>query len=63
VDVVQALAMAAGTTAFASLSNIIILRREGGKQGALHFDFTDVAKGRNLEQNIELRSGDIVVVP
>jgi polysaccharide biosynthesis/export protein len=63
VDVVQALSMAAGTTAFASLSNIIILRREGGKQEALRFDFTDVAKGRNLEQNIELRSGDIVVVP
>lgn len=63
VDVMQALSMAAGTTAFASLSNIIILRREGGKQDALRFDYTDVAKGRNLDQNIELRSGDIVVVP
>lgn len=63
VDVMQALSMAAGTTAFASLSNIIILRREGGKQEALNFDYTDVAKGRNLDQNIELRSGDIVVVP
>lgn len=63
VDVMQALSMAAGTTAFASLSNIIILRREGGKQAALNFDYTDVAKGRNLDQNIELRSGDIVVVP
>lgn len=63
VDVMQALAMAAGTTAFASLSNIIILRRTGSQQEALHFDYTDVAKGRNLEQNIELRSGDIVVVP
>jgi polysaccharide export outer membrane protein len=63
VDVMQALSMAAGSTAFASLSNIIILRREGGKQEAIRFDYTDVAKGRNLEQNIELRSGDIVVVP
>jgi polysaccharide export outer membrane protein len=63
VDVVQALAMAGGTTPFASLANIIILRRTGAQQEALRFDYTDVAKGRNLTQNIELRSGDIVVVP
>jgi polysaccharide export outer membrane protein len=63
VDVMQALSMAAGTTPFASVSNIIILRRQAGKQEALRFDYTDVAKGRNLEQNIELQSGDIVVVP
>lgn len=63
VDVVQALAMAGGTTPFASLGNIIVLRRTGPKQEALRFDFTEVAKGRNLEQNFELRTGDIVVVP
>ncbi len=63
VDVMQALSMAGGTTPFASLSNIIILRRTGSQQEALHFDFTSVAKGRDLEQNIELRSGDVVVVP
>ena len=63
VDVMQALSMAGGTTPFASLGNIIILRRAGSKQEALRFDFTSVAKGRDLEQNIELRSGDVVVVP
>lgn len=63
VDIMQALSMAAGTTPFASLSNIIVLRRTGTKQEAIRFDYTDVSKGRNLEQNIELRSGDIVVVP
>ena len=63
VDVMQALSMAGGTTPFASLGNIIILRRGGGKQEAMRFDFTSVAKGRDLEQNIELRSGDVVVVP
>ncbi|MGH8249930.1 MAG: polysaccharide biosynthesis/export family protein [Steroidobacteraceae bacterium] len=63
VDVMQALSMAGGTTAFANTGGIIILRRTGTKQEALRFDFSDVAKGRNLEQNIELRSGDIVVVP
>jgi hypothetical protein len=27
------------------------------------FRFDDVVRGRNLEQNIMLRSGDVVVVP
>ena len=63
VDVMQALSMAGGTTPFAALSGIIILRRSGAEQEALKFDYTDVVKGRNLQQNVELRSGDIVVVP
>ena len=63
VDVMQALSMAGGTTPFASLANIMILRRSGGTQTALPFHYTDVAKGRDLQQNIELQSGDIVVVP
>jgi polysaccharide export outer membrane protein len=63
VDVMQALSMAGGTTPFASLDNIVILRRTGDKQEALRFDYSGVARGRNLEQNIELRAGDVVVVP
>jgi polysaccharide export outer membrane protein len=59
----QALSMAGGTTAFASLNDIIILRRAAGKQEAMRFNYSDVARGRDLQQNIELRSGDIVVVP
>jgi polysaccharide export outer membrane protein len=63
VDVMQALSMAGGMTPFASLNNIIILRRSGATQTALHFDYTDVAKGRKLDDNIQLQSGDVVVVP
>jgi polysaccharide export outer membrane protein len=63
VDVMQALSMAGGTTAFASLDSILILRRASGNQQAIKFDYTEVSKGRNLQQNIELQSGDIVVVP
>src|SRR5690606_4694991 len=62
-DVMQALAMAGGTTPFAALKNIRILRRENGVQRALKFDYTQVADGRSLEQNILLKSGDVVVVP
>lgn len=63
VDVMQALSMAGGTTPFASLANIMILRRGGGVQQSFKFDYTNVVKGRSLEQNIELQSGDVVVVP
>jgi polysaccharide export outer membrane protein len=63
VDVMQALSMAGGTTAFASLDDIRILRRNGTKQESLQFDYNAVARGKSLEQNIELRAGDIVVVP
>jgi len=63
VDVMQALSMAGGTTPFASLNNIVILRRKGASQTALSFHYSDVAKGKDLAQNIQLESGDVVVVP
>jgi polysaccharide export outer membrane protein len=63
VDVMQALAMAGGTTAFAALNDIKILRRSAGSQRIIGFRYGDVAKGRNLEQNVMLESGDIIVVP
>lgn len=64
VDVMQALSLAGGTTAFAALDDIVILRREAdGSQRAISFRYKDVTRGRSLEQNIILHSGDIVVVP
>lgn len=63
VDVMQALSLAGGTTPFAELNDIKILRRRNGVQSVLAFRFNDVARGRHLEQNIVLESGDVVVVP
>jgi polysaccharide export outer membrane protein len=64
VDVIQAIAMAGGTTPFASLGNIKIIRRTaGGTQQALPFDYNDVVHGNDLSQNITLEAGDVVVVP
>ena len=62
-DVMQALSEAGGTTPFAQVNDIKILRRTSQGQTALPFAFSDVARGRSLEQNILLESGDIVVVP
>jgi polysaccharide export outer membrane protein len=64
VDVMQALSMAGGTTPFAALGDIMILRRtDAGQQQALPFKYTDVIRGHNLQQNIMLQAGDVVVVP
>jgi polysaccharide export outer membrane protein len=63
VDVMQALTMAGGTSTYASLNSIKILRRENGKLRAIPFEYGDVEKGKNLEQNIVLKAGDVVVVP
>lgn len=63
VDVMQALAMAGGATPFASLNDIKILRRDLDSQTVFEFRYNDVARGRNLDQNIVLQTGDIVVVP
>ncbi len=62
-DVMQALSLAGGATAYAALNDIVILRRDNGAQRALPFRYADIARGRNLGQNVILESGDTVVVP
>lgn len=63
VDVMQALAMAGGLNAFASSNNIKILRRVDAGVRSMSFEYDDVANGQELQQNIILKSGDVVVVP
>ena len=63
IDVIQALTLAGGLTPFADDDNIRILRKEDGKETVILFDYADVKKGRRLEQNIMLKSGDVIIVP
>jgi polysaccharide export outer membrane protein len=62
-DVVQALSVAGGMTPYAADNKITVLRRENGKQRSIPFHYGEIEKGENLEQNIILQSGDVVVVP
>lgn len=63
-DVMQALSLAGGLTPFASKSKIKILRRDHtGTQTAILFDYSEVEDGEELDKNILLRGGDVVVVP
>jgi polysaccharide export outer membrane protein len=61
--VLQALASAGGFTQFAKLKNIYVLRSEDGKQVKHPFNYKEVVKGNLPEQNIQLQSGDTIVVP
>ena len=62
-NVLQALTMAAGMTPFASTNDIILLRGSGPNQKTLRFHYGDVAKGRNLNENVLMEAGDVVIVP
>jgi len=62
-DVMQALSLAGGATPFANTNKIRVLHREGSHQTSIRFRYSDVARGRNLDQNVLLESGDTVIVP
>lgn len=62
-DVMQALSMAGGPNPYASVNKIKILRRVNGELKSIPFKYSKVEKGEDLEQNIILQGGDIVVVP
>jgi len=63
-DVMQALSMAGGLTAFAKKNSIIVLRRQAdGQTRSFPFEYGDVEDGENIESNILLQSGDTIVAP
>jgi polysaccharide biosynthesis/export protein len=62
--VLQLIAMAGGVREFADGSNITIIRKvENGRTQILPFNYRDVLKRKSLDQNVQLKPGDTVVVP
>lgn len=61
--VLQALASAGGFTTFADVKKIHVMRLVNGKHTELPFNYREVLKGDNPDQNIKLQPGDTVVVP
>jgi len=56
--VLEALTLAGGLGEWANKKKIVILR---GKE-RLFFNYTEVIKGKKIEQNIELQNGDFIIV-
>jgi polysaccharide export outer membrane protein len=61
--VLQIIAVAGGLTEFADEKNISITRVQNGKTDYFKFNYKDVSRGKNLQQNIVLKPGDMIVVP
>ena len=62
-SVMQAIAISGGLGRFAAKSRIQIHRRVAGKDQVYLFDYEDFESGKNLEGDIPLQAGDVIVVP
>jgi len=62
--ILDAIALAGGFRDFAKQKSIYVLRQSpDGSQTRIPFNYKDVIKGKNVEQNIKLQPRDTVVVP
>ncbi len=63
INVLQALSVVGGANPYAKLDGIIVIRSSSGGQRVLTFKYSAVSSGKDLAQNVQLESGDVVVVP
>jgi polysaccharide export outer membrane protein len=62
--VLDAIALAGGFRDFAKQKSIYVLRQSAdGTQTRLPFNYKDVIKGKNAQQNVQLEARDTIVVP
>jgi len=61
--VLQLIAVAGGLQEYADSKNIVIMRKQDGRDQHFKFNYKDVTKQKHPEQNIALRPGDTVIVP
>jgi polysaccharide biosynthesis/export protein len=61
--VLQLIAEAGGLQEYADAKGITIMRKQDGRDVTLKFNYKDVVKGKNLQQNVSLKPGDTVIVP
>jgi polysaccharide biosynthesis/export protein len=63
ITVIELLARAGGLTDYAKSKEIRVIRTENGQTLQFPVNYKDIIKGKNLNQNIMLRAGDVVLVP
>jgi len=61
--VMQAIALAGGLGPFAAKQRVQLHRKINGADSIFIFDFNAYASGRDATDNINLQSGDIIIVP
>jgi polysaccharide export outer membrane protein len=61
--VLQLVSITGGLNPYAKAKKILIMRTENGKPITLKFNYEEVVAGKNMQQNIELKPGDTIIVP
>ncbi len=59
----QAFAIAGGFTEWASKKEIILIRREEGKERIIRVNYKIIVKGNDFSQNILIKENDTIIVP
>jgi polysaccharide export outer membrane protein len=61
--VLQAFAVAGGFTQWATKDEILLMRREAGKEKIYRVNYKDITKGKESGQNLLILADDTIVVP
>ena len=61
--VLQAFAVAGGFTQWATKDEILLMRREAGKEKIYRVNYKDITKGKDPAQNLLIQADDTIVVP
>jgi polysaccharide export outer membrane protein len=62
-SLLQLIPLAGGFTEWANEKKILIIRKENGKEKRFTVNYKKIVKGEASESNINLKSGDTVIVP
>ncbi len=62
-NVLQLIAQAGGLLEYADAEKIVVIRSDNGPAKYLTFNYKDVLKRKNIQQNVLLKPGDTIVVP
>jgi polysaccharide export outer membrane protein len=60
--VLQALAGAGGFLEHANKGDVVVVRNVNGQEQRFKFNYKDVVRGKNTQQNIKLVPGDTILV-
>jgi polysaccharide export outer membrane protein len=61
--ILQLIALAGGLLEYADQKNIVLMRQENGGTKYYKFNYKEVVKQKNVQQNLVLKPGDTVIVP
>lgn len=62
-SVLQAFALAGGFTEWASKKEIILFRKEGGKDKVIQINYRDITRDKDFSQNVIIQADDTIIVP